>query len=103
MDADWLTQLAGVLAEDGVLAVNFVSGKELKRAMQATKPVLDHYFTRTFGLKTPQNYNTIGVFTTFQTDSAALRAALVREPALNPQRRSAHLRYSIRLLAGIQG
>lgn len=96
VDEPWLTQLQAVLSDTGVLAINFASGKELKRSMNQTRRLLTKHFDSVFGLKTCQNHNTIGVFTRQFASSSQLRNRLAEVPALNPRRKSAHLTYTIR-------
>ena len=96
VDDQWLAQLCRVLSKTGVLTINFVSGKELKRAMSASQRSLKKQFASVFGMKTIQNYNTIGVFTRQPATSEQLRSRLADVPALNPRRKSTQLQYSIR-------
>ncbi len=96
VNRQWIKQLDKVLSKSGVLAINFVSGKELKRSMNDTQALLKKQFTSVFGIKTCQNHNTIGIFTRQAATSEQLRTRLAAVPALNPRRKSAQLQYSIR-------
>lgn len=96
VDDQWLPQLEQVLSKAGVLTINFASGKELKRSMNATRRLLAKHFACVFGMKTSQNHNTIAVYTRQPATSMQLRSALAAVPALNPRLKSAQLNYSIR-------
>lgn len=96
MDSHWLEALNRILSRRGVLAVNFISGRELRRAMHENRALLERQFAGVFGMKTAQNYNTVGVFTREPARSEQLRDRLADVPGLNPRRKSSRLRYTIR-------
>ncbi len=98
VDEQWSACLLGRLADEGVLAVNFTSTRELKRSALINVRALRRRFGDVLALKTPQNENSVGVFLRGVATAAALRARIRSLPALAGAESAARLRYTLRRL-----
>lgn len=98
---EWASVLKANLTSRGILVINFATPAELYASAAYSSVKIRHGFKSAFGLATPQNHNAVGVFLKQPASSSSLRSRLCDIPALNPRRKSAPLRYSIRRLKKI--
>jgi spermidine synthase len=94
----WAGLLTDNLTDAGVLAVNFTSTAELKTSACAASPAVRRRFGAALSLKTPQNENTVGVFTRRAVTGADLRARVRETPELERALAGGRLRYNARRL-----
>lgn len=95
-NARWFRQLNKLLKRDGVLIVNFVSGRQLKKSAYFTDDKINRLFKSCFQLTAPLYENAIGAFLKRDSSQRLLRQHLADEPMLNPSLKSSRLRFSIR-------
>lgn len=95
---EWAGLLNRNLTSRGILVINFATPAELYASAAYSSAKTRRSFKSAFRLGTPQNHNAVGVFLKQPATSSSLRKQLCDIPALNPRRKSAPLRYSIRRL-----
>lgn len=95
VDAAWAAALARHLDPAGALAINFASTDELRRSALSGP---QRRFAGVLGLKTPQNENTVGVFTRRVPVPGALRDRVRALPELARAEAAGRLRWSARSL-----
>lgn len=94
-DAEWLGALQRRLTPHGALAVNFVTGEELKSCGYHThRPVRDG-FQRAYALTDDREHNIVAAFLRCPGEPRDLRRRLYRMPELDP-RRARGVRYRLR-------
>lgn len=89
--AAWYGGLNGLLAEDGMLVVNFASARDLARRIRKI-PALQRDFARVYMLTMPAYGNAVAVLLRQERTPEELDAAL---RAIKPRRRRARLRYHL--------
>jgi spermidine synthase len=83
LDHGWLSTLRRHLNPDGVMVLNTLSGRELRRAACFTHPALQRSFRSAFMLHDPVYHNAIGAVFRQPKDSREFRQRLRQYPALN--------------------
>jgi len=97
-DGRWFRSLGRLLAEDGTLVFNFVSGAELRGCAWFADPRLRQRYPAAFRLTAPQYHNAVAAFLRRDLPTSCLRRQLAAWPALDPRRRACRLNYRIRRL-----
>lgn len=98
MNGAWARELARLVAPGGVLAANFISGRELQGCAQLGSTRARAGYASGFRLQGPRDHNAVGVFCRDATSAAATRARLRSVPALDDRRSRCGLRYAMRRL-----
>lgn len=87
----WYRRLRGLLAEDGILVVNFPDGRELERMLNKV-PALKRDFDSIYKFTIPAYGNAVAALLRDGRSPSDLARAVA---ALRPRRRTARLRYHI--------
>lgn len=97
-DSAWFKTLGKLLAPHGSLVANFASKRELRGCGWFSAAQLKKRYPAAFRLTIPRYENAIGVFLRKPATLATLRENLAMIPALDRQRRSCRLNYTIAAL-----
>lgn len=98
-NASWCSQLLKVLAPNGMLVMNCVAPRELRSCALLHEPEWQLRFPSCFELRSEVDSNAVGAFLPFEVRVQQLRRNLRAVPELDPARKSARLRFTIRQLA----
>ncbi len=98
--ARWFQALLRHLSLGGALVMNFISREELAGAAWFSSRTIRQRFPSAFQLESPREENAVAAFLRTPASSRGLRRNLAREPGLDPQPKTARLRYRIRPLSG---
>ena len=97
-NASWFDSLTRCLATDGQIVKNFLDNKSARSSAGLTNPRISRKFRSIFQLTAPYNENVAVAYLTRASTSPALRKRLVATPGLNPNLKTARLRYNMRRL-----
>ncbi|MCI0507626.1 MAG: methyltransferase domain-containing protein [Gammaproteobacteria bacterium] len=95
-DAAWFRKLSRLLTKDGILVINFVSGRQLKQSAYFSDETIRTQFKSAFQFTAPQYENAIGVFCKPGLTQRHLYGNLRDIPELSPELKTCRLRYSMR-------
>jgi len=99
MDPAWFNKLHGLLTDNGLLAVNFITLSALKSSGWWQKQSTRCLFSSTFRLSMETYENIIGVFSRREVKADAFRRRLRQYPELDQRRRTTKLQYRLRRLS----
>lgn len=96
LTAAWLKSLSRLVAPAGVLAVNFMSAAELRRAAGLIPSHGSGGYVDRFRLQGPRDDNAVGLFCREPTSCREIRMRMRRTPGLDDRRPSCNLSYLLR-------
>lgn len=96
LTAAWIKSLSRLVAPAGVLAVNFMSGAELRRGAALIPSRGPGSYLNRFRLQGPRDDNAVGLFCRTPTSCGEIRARMRQTPGLDERRPGCRLSYLLR-------